>query len=442
MYDLDQTQFGEYHCATGTLRMYSFLMRYSSARWLTSHIERITKTDLAYLATGGFWLTIDQIAGALIAFVLSIAFAHFVAPEVYGTYRYLIATFWTLAAFTLTGIPTALSQAVARGYDGALKRSFRWSLLGGIPLFFIALAMSGYYFIAGNSTLSLGLLAIALLGPLVQPAHLFGPYLAGKKDFRMMTILGVIFSLIPAVCLLGGMYVTADPLSFFLIYLAANVVTGLGLCVLTIRIYRPHNTINTDFRSLSGHFSLMNLLSTIAAQIDKLVVFHYLGAVELAVYSFAVAMPEQVKGMLGAVSVLALPKFATRSIQDIRQNFWNRLLLFSGILLLASLAYILIAPLAFDIFFPKYTSAVVYSQLFALSLILTSVSLPNTLLQAKGAKRELYAFNIISPVFQITALILLTALYGLLGTIIARIIGRAFSLLLCSLLAYLYIKRS
>lgn len=438
---LDQTRIAEYHCHIRA-PMYHLLTRNPSVRRLISWTERTTRTDLAYVASGGFWLTVDQVAGAFIAFVLSIAFAHFVAPETYGTYRYLIATFWTLAAFTLTGVPTALSQAVARGYEGAFKISFRWSLLGGVPLLLIALVMSSYYLAVGNMVLGLGLLSIALVGPFMQPAHLFGPYLAGKKEFRAMTLFGIFFSLVPAVGLGTAMLLTHDPLIFFLVYLLGNTVAGLGLCFITMRMYKPHDTANHDFHSLSGHFSLMNLLTTVAAQIDKLVVFHYLGAVELAVYSFAIAMPEQVKGVLGAISVLALPKFATRSMQEIRKNFWNRLLLFIGILFAASAFYILIAPLAFEIFFPTYTNAIWYSQLFAVSLVLTSVSLPTTLLQAKGAKRELYTFNVLSPVFQIVALIVLTALYGLLGTIVARIVGRAFSLLLCSILAYLYIRRT
>lgn len=395
---------------------------------------------MTYLATGGFWLTVDQIIGAVIAFLLIIGFGHFVSPQIYGTYRYLLATFWTLAAFSLTGIPTALSQAIARGYEGSFKYSFAWSALGGLPLFLIGASMGAYYFLAGNAVLGFGLLAAALFGPLMQPAHLFGPYLAGKKDFRMMTLLGVVFASVPACALGTAMFITNNPLVFFLTYLIGNIATGLALCVFIFWRYRPSGKVNADLHSLAGHFSVMNLLSTIAAQIDKLVVFHYLGAVELAIYSFATAMPEQIKGMLGAVSVLALPKFATRSIAEIRHNFWNRLWIFTGVLLCASVAYVVFAPLAFHIFFPKYASAIWYSQLFAVSLVLTSVSLPTTLLQAKGAKRELYIFNVTSPAFQIIVLVLFTALYGLTGTILARIVSRAFALGLSTALVRIHLR--
>lgn len=403
-------------------------------------LERHTKTDMTYLATGGFWLTVDQIIGGFISFLLIIGFGHFVSPQVYGTYRYLLATFWTLAAFTLTGIPTALSRAVANGYDGAFIRSLKWSIVGGLSLSVIGAGMSAYYFTAGNALLGWGLLSVALLGPLMQPAHLFGPYLAGKKDFRKMTMLGLVFAIVPACALGTAMLLTQNPLVFFLIYLVGYIATGSALCAFILWRWRPAGKSSPDLYSLSGHFSIMNLLATVAAQIDKVVVFHYLGAVELAIYSFATAIPEQIKGMLGAVSVLALPKFATRSLAEIRSNFWNRLWIFTGALILASLAYVVLAPLAFNIFFPKYTSAIWYSQLFALSLALTSISLPTALLQAKGAKWELYVFNTLSPIVQITALISLTALYGLTGTICARIVGRAFALGLGSLLVLRHLR--
>lgn len=403
-------------------------------------LERHTKTDMTYLATGGFWLTVDQVIGGFISFLLIVGFGHFVSPQAYGTYRYLLATFWTLAAFTLTGIPTALSRAVANGYDGAFMHSLRWSILGGLPLSIIGICMSAYYFTAGNTLLGWGLISVALLGPLMQPAHLFGPYLAGKKDFRRMTLLGIVFAMVPACALGVAMLLTQNPLIFFLIYLVGYITVGIALCAFIFLRWRPTGKSSSDLYSLSGHFSVMNLLATVAAQVDKVIVFHYLGAVELAVYSFAVAIPEQIKGMFGAVSVLALPKFATRSLSEIRRNFWNRLLMLTVVLFLASLVYVALAPLAFNIFFPKYMNAVWYSQLFALSLVLTSISLPTTLLQAKGAKWELYVFNTVSPTVQIVALILLTAMYGLTGTICARIVGRAFSLGLGSILALKHLK--
>jgi O-antigen/teichoic acid export membrane protein len=404
-------------------------------------LERYTKTDMVYLASGGFWLALDQVGGALMAFGLAIAFAHFMPKEVYGTYRYLLSAFWTLTAFTLTGLPTAVSQAVARGKEGAYKTTLWPSIIAGIPLALISLGTSAYYFVQGNAAFGSAFIVIAVFGPFIQPSYLFGSFLAGRKDYRTSSLFGLILYAIPSVALFATMFVSTNPILFLGIYLASNVAAGTLLTVATLIFWRPNDVPDPGVRKLGGHFSAMNLLSTIAQQIDKIVVFHYLGAVELAVYAFATALPEQIKGIFNSISILALPKFVARPFREVRANFWNRLWLLTGGMTVIALVYIVIAPLAFTLFFPAYREAIFYSQIYALSLIPIGNALPLTLLQAHEAKRELYLFNILAPVFQIGTLIFFTSWYGLIGAIVARIAGRVWNLMVGGILLAAYERR-
>lgn len=412
-----------------------------AATKLLAFLERHTKTDLTYLTKGGFWLTIDEAVGALTGLLLSIAFAYFLPKEVYGTYRFLIALFWILTAFTMTGLPSAVSRAVAQGRDGAFRSSFAFSVRWALPLSVIALGTSAYYFLQGNADLGFGLLIITGLGPLMQAGYLWSAYFAGKKEFKSLALFGSLFALVPALTLLATMYWVKNPLVLLFGYLASTVLTGLLIALFILIRRHPNNVPDPEYQNLGWHFSAMNLLSTIAQQVDKIVVFHYLGAVELAVYALATALPEQVKNVFGSVSTLALPKFITRPFAEIEKTFWYRMWGFTGLLTVVAIAYALIAPFAFDTFFPAYHEAIVYSQIFALSLIPIGNTLSITLLQAHKAKRELYIFNILSPVFQIGALILLTSLYGIMGTVIARIVARAWSFVLGAVLVKLYAQR-
>ena len=396
--------------------------------------ERYTKTDMIYVAGNGGWLMLAQVVMGFIALGLSVAFAHFVPKDTYGTYRFLLSIYWTLTALSLTGLPTALSRAVAQGFDGAYVKSFRLSFLWSLPLSGIALLMAGYYFLNENMMLSLGSAIIALLGPFMQMALLYGAFLEGKKDFKRMALYGIVLNASAALLTLCAMFFTANPLIFLGTYLLGNVLAGLFLCVLAYRRYRPAQKSSTDLVPLAGHFSVMNILATVSQQIDKILVFHYLGAVQLAVYTFAVSLPEQVKTAVNSISTLAFPKFARQSIADIKKNFWGRLWLFTGSLVLVALVYIFAAPFLFQLFFPTYPEAVFYSQIFALSLIFVSNAIPPTLLESHAAKKELYIFNTAVPVVQILTLIAGTAFYGLIGAIVARIVTRAFALLLGVLL--------
>jgi len=49
--------------------------------------EKYFKTDMVYLAHGGFWLTLGQIISSAASFLLAIAFANLLPKETYGTYK-------------------------------------------------------------------------------------------------------------------------------------------------------------------------------------------------------------------------------------------------------------------------------------------------------------------------------------------------------------------
>ena len=393
-------------------------------------IERVVRTDLSYLAAGGSWLALNQVGIALISLAVSIAFAHFVSKEAYGTYRFLLSVFWILTAFSLSGIPTAVTQAVARGFEGAYQKGFALSLLWSIPLFLIAAGTSVYYFANGNAVLGWGAVIIALLGPLIQPSFLYGAFLEGKRDFRLMTIFGILLNAFSAVLLCATMLVTQNPLAFVAAYLLGNIIPGIGFYYLTRHLYRPNQQTNPEVTLLSLHFSAMNFLATISQQIDKLLIFHYLGAAQLAVYSFAIAVPEQVKSAINSVSNLAFPKFAQRSIREIMHNLWRRMWIFTAAMAAVTVGYLVFARLGFEIVFPRYLDSVFYSQVYAVSLLFISNTIPPTILQAHAAKKELYIFNIATPIVQIAALVFFTIGYGLLGAVVARIVSRFFNLVL------------
>lgn len=397
---------------------------------------------MVYLASGGFWLTLGQVSIAAIAFALSIAFAHFVPKETYGTYRFLLSLFWTLTAFSLTGIPTALARAIAKGEDGAYNESLRLSVIWSFPMALIALGFSGYYFFQGNVTLGWGSLIIAVLGPLMQGAYLYGAFLEGKKAFQTNAVAGIVLNLVPALLLFAAMFISKNPLWYLLAYLAGSVGTaGLISVFVTKRFRNTEKKPGESLFKLGTHFSAMNILGTMSGQIDRLLIYHFLGATQLAVYIFATAMPDQIKSILNGVSTLAFPKFANRPLSEIIPTLQHRIRNFTMVIVIFALAYIVLAPFIFHLFFPAYVESIFYSQLYALTLLAISNVIPIALLQAHAAKRELYIFNVASPAFQILVLLALVAPYGLIGAIVARILGRIFNMTLCNYLMHSYQKR-
>ena len=93
-----------------------------------------------------------------------------------------------------------------------------------------------------------------------------------------------------------------------------------------------------------------------------------------------------------------------------------------------SAIYIACAPLIFYIFFPNYSSAIIYSQGYACALIFSTLTnMSVTVLTAMQATKEIYAYNIVSPIINISLMAGLIMPLGLWGLILARGIGGALS---------------
>ncbi len=164
----------------------------------------------------------------------------------------------------------------------------------------------------------------------------------------------------------------------------------------------------------------MAIISQSAAYLDKILLFNFIGPSQLAVYSFAQLLPEQVQTILGNISALALPKFAPKSREEIRMNIMKKIkkLFFLAGAVMA--LYIIIVPYFYRIFFPQYLNAVPYSQVMIFSLIAFPISLLGTTFEAKMMKKELYLIKLKSFA-RVMFMAVLIPFYGIWGAIFATL---------------------
>jgi O-antigen/teichoic acid export membrane protein len=175
------------------------------------------------------------------------------------------------------------------------------------------------------------------------------------------------------------------------------------------------------------HLSLVSILSTLSANLDKILLFQSLGAVQLAIYTFANAPVQQVKGLSKGIPTLVVPKIANKTIEEIGQTIKKRLVFLFLLGLTLSFVYIALAPFFFRLVFPRYLDAILFSQILSLSM---AVILPQMFLQSiRYAKltsiplRIHYKLQIFSNSSSILLLLLLGIPFGLMGVTIARVIG-------------------
>jgi O-antigen/teichoic acid export membrane protein len=397
---------------------------YRLLRWS----ERYTKTDMVYLATGGFWSALGQFVASLLSFLLAIGVAHLLSKDAYGEYKYILAAVSILGMFSLTGLGSAVFQSVARGFDGALQEGFLVNLRWSIVMVLGALGLSTYYFLLHNNTLAIGVLVGGCFSPFLASANLSNNFLAGKKDFRRQSIyFDVIENLIPVGSLFATILLTQNPAIIAAVYFISNTFTTLYIYWRVIRTYAP-NPAKKDpgMFSYGGHLSVMGILGTIANNIDQIALFHFVGPVELAVYNFATALPDQIKGPAKMLDSMLQARFAAHDDQAIRNDMRNKMFWLAVSSLIFVVAYIVLAPAVFHIFFPKYLDAVPYSQIYMLSWLVLGLSPAASFLSIRKKVKELYYSTLIGNTVQIGAIVIGTMYWGLPGLIGARITARIF----------------
>lgn len=390
-------------------------------------VGRVFKIDAHYLARGTFWTAIAQIVITLSALSLSMVLSRFLPKEVYGEYKYVLSIVSLLSIFTLSGLGVSVLQSAARGFDSALVDGFRISLRWSITVFIGALGLASYYFLQDNFRLAFGVLIGGSLSPLIAATGLASSFLVAKKDFRTLAFRGSIPStFIPAIALMLTALLTTDPLVFVAVYFITNAATCSYLYWYTLRLYHHHDPDHTDVGMLNyaKHLSFMGILNGLAVNIDQILLFHYVGPVELAIYNFAIGIPDQLKGPLKQLDGMLQARFANHLPQNIRDNMRTKSLFLLAFAFVFCAIYIPFAPYIFSALFPAYMVAVPYSQLYALHLFTLPFAPSGSYLSSKRLIKAQYLNGLFSNVFRILFIAVGVIWWGLLGLIIAIIASR------------------
>ncbi|OHA58419.1 MAG: hypothetical protein A2571_01410 [Candidatus Vogelbacteria bacterium RIFOXYD1_FULL_44_32] len=395
---------------------------YRFLRWS----EQYTKTDMVYMAKGGSWLVASQVISSLCSLVLVIAFANLIPAELYGKYRYVISIIGILAVATFPGLNSVAITSVAQGHDSTfwklLYRRTLWSFVSTLAGFFIA----SYYYLQGNNELALVFVVAAVATPLLSTSGMYAAFLNGKKDFQRLAQWSTIAKFGTTGALVLALFFVKSLWVLFLVYFIPELIIE---SIFLWYLYR-HNIKGVesefDFKKYSHfgfHLSLMEVFKIVASQIDKILVFHYLGATQLAVYAIATTAPGQIKSLFQNMTTLALPKLSAVTEEDIRVNLPQKLLRLELLILGFVALYWIVAPVLFPLFFPQYAEAVFISQIFSLSLLFFPRTFLSTAMTVHLKKTEMYWIRIVAPAIRIIVFAIALPWWGLWGAIIGSIVS-------------------
>ncbi len=383
--------------------------------------EKYFKTDMIYLAKGGSWMAIGTVTSGLIALATSVAFANLLPKESYGAFQYILGVMGIFGIMVLSGIDTAVARSVAQGKEGSLMQALitkiRWGIIGGA-----ASGIAGvYYYLQGNHLLGGAFLIAMFFIPLWEAPSLYLNYLQGKKRFDLAVTYETINQFVAAIVMIACLWLTDNILIILTAYLLSWGLMRVISFFIVMRQLPPNDTQDPELIGYGKHLTLMSAVGDISSNIDRVLLWHFLGPAQVAVYIFAQAIPMRISGIVKSINRLAFPKMVMMDPSLLQKTILRKVLLLSVPSALLALLYVALAPLFFSIFFPKYMEAVFFSQLAAIPIVLQPFSLLASSFTAQGKKRALYLYNFGMPVIRVLFFLLLIPTFHLLGAFLALI---------------------
>lgn len=399
---------------------------------LAQKIEQRFKVDARYFLSGGFWLTLTQAIVVLAGIITTSLFAYYLSETDYGVYRYLIGLAVVFSSFSLTGLGQSILQTAAKKYYRFYQETIKLNLLYSSAITLFSFVGAVYYYLNENVTLALGCLLIAVLQPIINAFQNTQAFLQGSRRFREATIAQGAKVIVVALASVAALYLTESVLVLFLVYLTANSLVNIAFHL----IYQPHDTPATppavahQYIAYAKSTSFRNIISSVSNRLDTVLIFTQLGAAELAIYTIAIIIPEQIKASFKNLASLLLPKYAKHDNMDIlKRSVPKRSFQLFLILLAVTIVYIIAAPYIYELLFPKYEEAVFLSQITALAFPTFILYIPYSILQSRVAEKELQKITLYSSLFQIVIIFGFVFFFGLLGAIMAKLIYRIFFLI-------------
>ena len=377
--------------------------------------EKYTQTDMVYIVSGGFWLTLAKVFSTFSSFATSIAFANLLPASTYGIYRYVLSLLVVLTIPTLSGIDTAVTRAIAQGKDATFIPAFwtkvRWGTLAGIA----SLIVSAYYYLRGDLTLVFCFLIAAVFLPFMDPMILYNAYLIGKKDFAVSTKYQMITNLVAASVIIVLLFLTKNIFLLVIVYFLVYCSMRLIFTLLTVKKIGVPPKEDSPTLTYGKHISLMNILAIVSTSFDKILIFNYMNAATLAGYYIAMAPFKQVQGIVSNLNTLALPNFAKNDLATLKKTLPKKILKSYVPILIIIITYSALSYFFFNIFYHKYLGFVILSDLLMLQLLFNPTSFLYTALIALGKKNQMYIYSTFYSVVRILLLLIMVPLFGYYG---------------------------
>lgn len=408
-------------------------------KWIL-YFEEKYKIDIHYIIRSNFWVYTRMIITLIGSLLVMSVFTRLSTKEIFGNYNLILSILAVVSLVSLPGLNNSVLFSVAKGYEGvykkAVKVSFLWSLIG-IP---ILLGIGIYYFYFDSQTIALCFILSSFIFPFMYAPNTYDSFLLGKKRFDLAAYFSIGSTIFYTITMVVLLYFFGNNL---VILVAGNLLSSaliIGISYFYSWKYIENSKHDPDCIPYGYFLSSTNVVGTIAANIDKIVIGMFLGPADLAVYSIGIAIPIRIKDFLKIGLSPITPKLCQDSVNEkkILEIFKRLIVPLVGFLLIIAIIYwIFIGPFILLFFGPSYSDAILYSKILLIMIVLSVWGvLIGTFAVTKQKKTAIVLGFHVYPFLRILIFIICMYFFGVLGAVWALCIETGVQILMTGIGIY------
>lgn len=382
-------------------------------------LSYIFKIDMKYIMGGGSLLALTQVTSALFGFVTTIMFANYLPPESLGVYRYILATYALLALISLPGVDTALIETISKGNLAAFRHSIfiklKWGLLGTIASW----GYSIYSYYSGHADVAVIFVLVGIFLPFMEALSIYSSFLNGTKKYGYWTITEIANQVISTIAIFFTIYFTSNTLILIISYFVSYIFIRAIISWHILKKFIINDNYDPTYLNYGKAMTGFQFVTRGIASIDQMVLFHFMGPVQVAMFSIANAIPTRFQSVLRITGTLTYPKITGRPDNEIARSLIPKMIKFGFLILLSCIFYAVVSPIFFKLFFPKYLDSVSYSQAL-MFYALSGITYPfGSYLVTHRKVNYSYGIAIINFIVKAICLIIFVPMYGIWGAVIS-----------------------
>lgn len=370
-----------------------------------------------------------QITQQVIGFVSFFFIVHYVPKEIIGHYHFVLSVIALVSITALPGMRAALMQSIARGYGGFFKTATKYSVLGaGVGSVMLG-GIGGYFLLFKDDPIMAAAFGVAaLFNPLSQGLMIWKSSYTGAERFKALSLIDASATLATSLFLIASVFVhTETPVLLLSIAVIIPALQNLIMWCIEYGKYREATTAEDRMQEYGLKTSGYDVLTTVAGQVDRLAIYNFMSAGDLAVYNVAMKIPEAIKNVFQNIGFVIMPKFSRMKVFTDGLDRKLKWLSFFSLIAIVAVTFT-IFPWIYLLIVPEsYAYSLVYAQ-----ALLISVGIGNhAVFRAKYIRSqkdpESYRALVLGgTVIKIVSAPLLVYAMGVWGAVIAIFIQRVF----------------